>query len=168
MSDAPERILRAVELLGVRPHDRVLEIGCGNGTAVSLVCERLDGGTITAVDRSPIQVERAVQRNERHIDAGKAAIRVGRPQDVEAEEGPFDTVFAVNVNLFWTSPAAAELARIAELLGADGRLHLFYDAPSAAQAKDVEQRVTDTLIGAGFALVSSVVSYLLWVTTQPR
>lgn len=40
-----------VETLAVDPSDRILEIGCGNGTAVSMVCSKLINGTIIAVDR---------------------------------------------------------------------------------------------------------------------
>lgn len=47
-----ERLAWAVETMRVRPDDRVLEIGCGAGVAVGLVCERLAGGRITAIGRS--------------------------------------------------------------------------------------------------------------------
>src|ERR671932_220552 len=66
---ASERVVWAVETLEVRPADRLLEVGCGHGVAVSLVCERLTTGTITAIDRSPKMIEMATRRNREHVDA---------------------------------------------------------------------------------------------------
>ena len=39
----PDRLAWAVETMAIGPADRVLEIGCGRGVAVALICERLAG-----------------------------------------------------------------------------------------------------------------------------
>src|SRR5918992_1541675 len=65
---ASERFVWAVDTLEVCPADRLLEVGCGHGVAVSLVCERLTTGTITAIDRSPKMIEMATRRNREHLD----------------------------------------------------------------------------------------------------
>lgn len=71
---AAERLVWAVDTLDVSPTDRILEIGCGHGVAVSLVCKKLDGGTILAIDRSARMVEMARRRNARYAAAGVAVV----------------------------------------------------------------------------------------------
>src|SRR5215203_4849544 len=75
---ASERFVWAVDTLEVRPADRLLEVGCGHGVAVSLVCERLTTGTITAIDRSPKMIEMARRRNREHVDAAGLCSRPSR------------------------------------------------------------------------------------------
>src|SRR3982750_1859500 len=72
---ASERFVWAVDTLEVRPADGLLEVGCGHGVAISLVCERLTMGTITAIDRSPKMIEMATRRNREHVDAGRGCPR---------------------------------------------------------------------------------------------
>jgi cyclopropane fatty-acyl-phospholipid synthase-like methyltransferase len=166
VSGAPERITHAVELLDVQPDDRLLELGCGGGVAVPLVCERLDGGTIAAVDRSEVQVERALRRNAAEVDSGKAVIRVAEIADVDG--GPFDKVFAVNVNVFWTEPATRELAAIRAVLAPGGRLYLFYDPPSPTKRRSLEEKLVATLAAGGFEPVLVDSPYVAVISAPKR
>jgi cyclopropane fatty-acyl-phospholipid synthase-like methyltransferase len=127
----PEHVRWAVERLSPGPDDQLLEIGCGPGGAVKMICERLVGGRIVAIDRSATAISRATQRNAEHITAGRAVLRTValeelQPSDVLAGAERFDKIFAMNVNLFWVRSPTKELDLIERLLGPDGALYLFY------------------------------------------
>ena len=126
-SKPSERFVWAVDTLEVRPADRLLEVGCGHGVAVSLVCERLTTGTITAIDRSPKMIEMATQRNREHVDAGRAVLEAIALEDADLGDQRFDKVFAFNVAPFWLQPAAA-LGAVREHLARDGAVYIFWDA----------------------------------------
>ncbi len=124
---ASERFVWAVDTLEVRSADRLLEVGCGHGVAVSLVCERLTTGTITAIDRSPKMIEMATRRNREHVDAGRAVLEAIALEDANLGDRRFDKVFAFNVAPFWLQPEAA-LGAIREHLAGDGAVYVFWDA----------------------------------------
>ena len=147
----PDRIRWAVETLAVEPGDRLLEIGGGPGVAASLVCERLDRGSLLLIDRSTTAIERARRRNPEHLASGRLALETVDVVDFAPGAARFDKVFAVNVNVFWTTPATEELARIRRALQRDGRLFLFYETPSAARARQAVGGVVDALRATGFA-----------------
>jgi ubiquinone/menaquinone biosynthesis C-methylase UbiE len=128
--NASERIAWAVDVLDIAPGDRVLEVGCGHGTAVSLVCERLDGGHITAVDRSPKMIAAAQRRNAEHVADGRAEFLVRELEDLDLGERRFDKVFAARVGLFHRDPDRAhELVR--PWLAPGGTVRAFYDEAGA-------------------------------------
>jgi SAM-dependent methyltransferase len=127
----PEHVRWAVDVLDPGPDGRLLEIGCGPGVALSLICERLVGGRIVAIDRSATAISRATRRNAGCLAAGKAVLRTValeelQPADMLGERERFDTVFAMNVNLFWVRSPATELELIRRLLRPGGALSLFY------------------------------------------
>jgi cyclopropane fatty-acyl-phospholipid synthase-like methyltransferase len=127
---ASRRLVRVVDLLDVQPDDRVLEIGCGHGVAVSLVCERLDGGRIVAVDRSAKMVAASTQRNRRWIEAGRAEVREGSFERLDFGEERFDKIFAVHVVAVAREPGLS-IAR--GLLTPGGVLSLFNQTTPGAE-----------------------------------
>jgi len=150
---ASERFLWAVDTLEVRPADRLLEVGCGHGVAVSLVCERLTTGTITAIDRSSKMIEMATWRNREHVDAGRAVLEAVALEDADLGDRRFEKVFAFNVAPFWLQPEAA-LGAVGEHLARDGLVYIFWDARHSApeQARDLGNELADRLREGGFSV----------------
>jgi ubiquinone/menaquinone biosynthesis C-methylase UbiE len=124
-----QRLRAIVEQLDIGRDDRVLEIGCGHGVAATLVCERLEGGHLTAVDRSPKMIEAAARRNAAYVEAGKAEFIVASLEDLELGDRRFDKIFAVRVGLFDRDPDRAH--SLAERwLAPGGSVFAFFDRPS--------------------------------------
>ena len=101
------RLERIVDRLDIRPRDRVLEIGCGHGVAATLVCRRLDGGRLTAIDRSSKMIEAATRRNAKYVEAGTAEFLVARLEALDLGARRFEKIFAVRVGLFHREPERA-------------------------------------------------------------
>ncbi len=127
-----ERLRNVVDQLAIRPHDRVLEIGCGQGVAATMVCELLEGGTLTAIDRSVKMIETATRRNARYVVSGKAEFLIASLEDMNLGDRRFDVVFAVRVGLFHRDPDRAH-ALIRPWLAPDARVRAFFDAPTSAR-----------------------------------
>ena len=125
-----DRLRAVVEQLGLAPGNRVLEIGCGHGVAATMVCERLDGGRLTAVDRSPKMIAAARRRNAAHVEAGRAEFLVARLEALDLGDRRFDVIFAVRVGLFHREPERAR--GLAEpWLAPGGRILAFFDVPGS-------------------------------------
>lgn len=165
----PQRLQWAVQVLNVAPEDEILEIGCGPGVAVSLVCEQLAGGKITAIDRSATAIKQAAKRNADHLASGKAALLHIDLADLALAGQHFDKVFAVNVNLFWVRPAGHELLVIKDLLRPGGVVHLVYETPGEEQAERVANAVTSALASHGYAVATTTPSSpsLICITGRP-
>jgi cyclopropane fatty-acyl-phospholipid synthase-like methyltransferase len=167
----PERLVWAVEQLNVQGHERLLEIGCGRGVAVSLVCPLLTSGTIAAIDRSAVAIDAARQRNEEQVAAGKASFRHAALEDLGGSARSFDKIFAVNVNLFWLD-AAKGLDVVRKQFAPDGTLFLFYEPPSLEARKKTETKLLATLTANGFEVsemieADATLSCLFGVVARP-
>jgi SAM-dependent methyltransferase len=152
-SKPSERFVWAADTLALHPADRVLEVGCGHGVAVSLVCERLTSGRITAIDRSQKMIEMAARRNRDHVAAGKAVLKVVALEKADFGEERFDKVFAFNVAPFWRQPKEA-LQIVRRHLAPAGAFYLFWDTrhTQPARARDLADRLSEKIRLAEFSV----------------
>src|ERR671913_51323 len=128
-----ERLRSVVEQLDIRPNERVLEIGCGHGVAATLVCERLEEGHLTAVDRSAKMIQAATRRNAAYVKAGRVDFLVASLEDLDLGDRRFDKIFAVRVGLFHRDPERARKL-VERWLAPSGEIFVFFDPPSGPGA----------------------------------
>ena len=156
---APVRVRWAVDVLDLRPDDRVLEVGGGTAASARLVLDRIPWGRLVALDRSPTASRRIAAALPREVDGGRLVVVTGALADVDANVGgdmdvdvdvddatlspaSVDAALAVDVNVFWTSDAAPELAVLRRLLVPGGRLAVCFGA-DGPRAEDIRPRVLE-------------------------
>ncbi|MDQ4099158.1 MAG: class I SAM-dependent methyltransferase [Chloroflexota bacterium] len=141
----------AVGTLAVGPTDRLLEIGCGHGVAISLVVGKLGDGHITAIDRSAKMIAMVEKRNAVHVAADKATFQVTSLADMDLGDKWFDKIFAVNVDLF-RAAHDAELAVITRHLSATGALYLVHQDPWVPKSPAPTERLIENLAASDFMI----------------
>jgi cyclopropane fatty-acyl-phospholipid synthase-like methyltransferase len=144
-----DRFAWAAETLAVKPSDHVLEIGCGHGLAAALIAAKLRSGRLLAIDKSAKMIALAAKRNRALVKSGKVAFETAALEDFAIGRRRFSKIFAINVNLFWTDPAAG-VPRVADWLRPRGRLYLFYQPPSGARIDRIAGILSRNLKQYGF------------------
>src|SRR5262247_1952248 len=99
-----QRNVWAVGLLGVKPTDRVLEIGFGPVIAIRELSRRATQDLVCRVDHSAVMVRQATRRNAAALRAGRVVLRLGAAEQLPAFAEPFDKVLAVNNLGLWHEP----------------------------------------------------------------
>ena len=135
-----ERLRTIVDGLDFGPDARVLEIGCGHGVAATYVCERLTGGRLTAIDRSPKMIAAAAQRNAAHVEAGTAEFLVRTLENLDLGDRRFDLIFAVRVGHFHREPERAH-ALAERWLAPGGVVRAFFDPPHVCRVAGPDRGV---------------------------
>lgn len=145
----------ALEMLALRPMDRVLEIGFGGGGLLAELIERVF--FVGGVDRSTTMIDCAKARFADAVAQGHAEFREGRAEALPFGAASFDKICTVNSVCFWRSleNGFAEAARV---LAPGGRIVVGFlprDGKDVAMPDDAftprtADEVIEALAGAGF------------------
>jgi ubiquinone/menaquinone biosynthesis C-methylase UbiE len=144
----------AVELLEVKPGDRVIELGCGPGVAVAALASRATQGLVVGVDHSAVVIRQARRRNARAIKEGRVRLIHAPVEHLQLADGPFDAALAVNTVGMWAEPTT-RLREIGGWLRRHGRIALVSQprcsGATAATSAAAANRLATQLTVAGFA-----------------
>ena len=128
-----ESLLRRAGITATTP---VLDGGCGVGTTAIEIAQRY-GATVTAVDISPVMLERAAA-NVRAAGLGdRVTVEEGDILALSHADDSFDVVIAEAVTMFVDRlPAATELARVAKPGGRVLATEFFWRERPSPEAKE--------------------------------
>jgi SAM-dependent methyltransferase len=143
-----------ISLLGVRPDDRVLEIGFGPGLAIRELAHLATDGYVCGIDHSELMLRRAKRLNAEGLERGVVDLRLGSVEDLPDFDELFDKILAVNATMFWREPVV-RLAELRRLLRTGGLIAVAHqprgpgvtDETSAAEGRKWEA----ALAQAGFS-----------------
>ncbi len=160
MATRPSNVRRnlwTVGLLGVRPGDRILEIGCGPGVALKACAEQAKLGVVVGVDHSQAMLAQAARRNRRAIARGRVQLQLGGLDLVSTLGGAFDKVFLVNVVQFLADKVAA-FRIFHEAMAPGGTLATTYQPrhrnPTRADAIRVADEIKEIMAAGQFEAIS--------------
>lgn len=120
---------KALRAAGVRPGQRILEVGCGTGFFTIPVAELVgSGGSVHAIDVYPPSVERVAEKVR---DAGVTNVRLTRADACETDlpGDSFDLILLFGILPSPTLPLNRLLPEMYRLLKLDGTLAVWTAVP---------------------------------------
>ena len=153
---------------GIQLTDRVLDVGCGGGKAISRILEETRR-EVAGVDHSPEAVKTARSVNRAAISSGRLRIVESSVESLPFRDGFFDVVTAFETTYFWPELQVG-LTEIHRVLNRGGRLVIaneFADRASAgAWADRLNMHVPDSEALAGAAYEAGFL--MVDVSVHPR
>lgn len=155
---------RLIEVLALRPGDRVLDLGCGNGGIAAHICD-CTGAHVTGVDYIPEAIRQAEERTQDRRD--RLAFRVMSIDCLDFPAAAFDALISIDT-LYFTDldPTLEGLKRVVR---PGGQMGIFYShgvmpwEDAAAFPRETLQPATTPL---GAALTRQGLAFRAWDFTQ--
>jgi len=150
----------ALELLGARAGECVLELGFGPGVDVARLWRAVGpSGRVAGADVSTEMVRHARRRNRTAIAQGGVDLRRAAATELPFADAAFDAVYATNSAQFWRDLAAG-FSEVRRVLRPGGRAVVVVQPMSkgatAADARDWSVRLRRSMEQVGFVDVTGV------------
>ncbi|NEQ51684.1 MAG: class I SAM-dependent methyltransferase [Leptolyngbya sp. SIO3F4] len=124
----------ALNSLKIKPGDRVLEIGFGNGTHFKNIIHELNPKTYSGIEISDAMLKAARKKNKPLIEQGKIKLFKASIENLPFEAHSFDKVYTVNTIYFWRSPEKA-VSEVFRTLSDNGLFTVSLNSKSLLETK---------------------------------
>lgn len=115
------QIERALVRLDLRPGERLLDIGCGNGGIAEYIAGR-SGAHVTGIDNCPTAIEHALRRTQAQCE--RLSFEVRSLADLDGMETAFDAILSID-SIFFGESLECSLAAMKARLAPGGRMAVF-------------------------------------------
>jgi SAM-dependent methyltransferase len=124
--------------LGLRPRDRILEVGFGNGKLIPAQLALEPELAYVGIDVSETMLAEAVSYNRAPIESRQIELRLASVEAIPFPDGSFDRAVSVNTIYFWPDPQRA-LGELHRVLQPEGVLVIAGITPEAAAGLPIVQ-----------------------------
>lgn len=142
-----------VDAAGVRPEDRILDIGCGPGAALAYAAALATAGTVSGVDPTPRMVTVASRR------VPTATVKVGGAEKLPFEDDSFTVAWSIAAYHHWPDQEAG-IAEAYRVLAPGGRLLI--------AEKGLDQKHGHGLDHAGVDALAATMQAVGFIATSER
>lgn len=97
----------AIDMLYIKPQDKILEIGYGPGAAIEEMANRAPEGHIAGIDYSELMLTQAKKRNAKAIAQGRVDLRHADANNLPEFNTTFDKIIAINNVMYWENQVIA-------------------------------------------------------------
>ncbi len=160
---------KPLELAGIQPGDRILDVGCGRGEIVFQAAQR--GAAATGIDFSPSAIAIARETSSRLPEdlRARTTLLCGSGSAMPFEPGSFDTVFMLDVVEHLSQDEFdAVLAEVMRVLVGNGKLIVHTTPNRWARTYGFWARSTAVRMAGGPAPVHPLVAQLRQLEEDPE
>lgn len=127
--DVAKQVIAAMQL---RPGERVLDLGCGNGWATRLIAQASPGVQAIGVDASPQMIARAEALHSLKI---RARYEVGAFEKLDFKDAHFDRIFSMEA-LYYASDLGVAVRECHRVLKPGGSIETLVDYYEESKASE--------------------------------
>jgi len=125
-------VKQVIAAMALRPGERVLDLGCGNGWATRLIAQANAGVQAIGVDASPKMIERA---EALHSNTIRARYELGTFEKIDFKDAHFDRVFSMEA-LYYASDLGQAIRECFRVLKPGGSVETLVDYYSESAASE--------------------------------